>query len=83
LRTTLRPRPGGQYSWVTPETYATGLEEILQQLHFRYELGFEPEALDGKRHKLRVKLADAVKNQHKGVRLRYRATYVPIRHGIR
>ncbi|HEV2351276.1 MAG TPA: hypothetical protein VG028_15675 [Terriglobia bacterium] len=24
---------GGEYSWVTPETYATGLEEILQQLH--------------------------------------------------
>lgn len=46
---------GGQYLTVTPETYAKGLEEILQQLHFRYELGFEPEALDGKRHKLRVK----------------------------
>jgi hypothetical protein len=69
---------GGQYLRVTPETYATALGEILQQLHFRYELGFKPEALDGKRHKLRVKLADAVKNQHKGVRLRYRAAYVPV-----
>jgi hypothetical protein len=39
----------------------------------RYELGFKPEARDGKRHKLSVKLADAVKNQHKGVRLRYRS----------
>jgi len=54
------------------------LEEILQQLHGRYELGFQPEALDGKRHKLRVKLNDAVKNQHKGVRLRHRAAYVPV-----
>jgi hypothetical protein len=69
---------GGQYLEVTPETYATGLEEILQQLHFRYELGFKPEALDGKRHQLRVKLTDAVKNQHKEVRLRYRAAYVPV-----
>jgi hypothetical protein len=43
------------------------LAEILQQLRFRYGLGFKPEALDGKRHKLRVKLADAVKNQHKGL----------------
>jgi hypothetical protein len=68
---------GGQYLPVTPETYATGLEEILQQLHFRYELGFKPEALDGKRHKLRVKLADAAKKQHKAVRLRYRTAYVP------
>jgi hypothetical protein len=71
---------GGEYVRVTPETYATGLGEILQQLHGRYELGFKPEVLDGKRHKLIVKLADAVKNQHKGVRLRYRLAYVPIRH---
>jgi len=69
---------GGQYLKVTPETYATGLEEILQQLHFRYALGFKPEALDGKRHKLSVKLADSVKNQHKGVRLRHRLAYVPV-----
>jgi hypothetical protein len=59
------------------------LEEILRQLHFRYELGFQPEALDGKRHTLRVELTDAVKNQHKGLRLRYRLAYVPNRHGIR
>ena len=37
------------------------------------------EVLDGKRHKLTVKLVDAVKDQHKGVRLRYRPAYVPIR----
>jgi hypothetical protein len=70
---------GGEYLRVTPETYAAGLGEILQQLHCRYELGFKPETLDGKRHKLNVRLADAVKNQHKGVRLRYRLAYVPIR----
>ena len=69
---------GGQYLRLTPETYATGLEKILEQLHFRYELGFRPEALDGKRHKLRVKLAEAAKKQHQGVRLRYRAAYVPV-----
>jgi hypothetical protein len=74
---------GGQYLEVTPGTYATGLEEILKQLHYRYQLGFQPEALDGKRHKLRVKLAGAVKNLHNGVRLRYRAAYAAIRHGIR
>ena len=69
---------GGQYLRVTPKTYAKGLEEILQQLHCRYELGFKPEALDGKRHKLRVELADAGKKQHKAVRLRSRAAYVPV-----
>lgn len=71
---------GGQYLAVTPETYGAGLGEILQQLHFRYELGFTPEALDGKRHELRIMLADAAKNPHKGVRLRHRPAYVPIRH---
>ena len=69
---------GGQYLRVTPKTYAKGLEEILQQLHCRYELGFKPEALDGKRHRLRVELAVAGKNQHKAVRLRSRAAYVPV-----
>jgi hypothetical protein len=57
------------------------LGEILEQLHFRYELGFKPEALDGKRHKLRVTLTDAVKNRHKGVRLKHRPAYVSIAMG--
>jgi hypothetical protein len=74
---------GGTYLWVTPETYATGLGEILKQLHFRYEIGFKPEALDGKRHKLVVTLAGSAKAQHKGLSLRYRSAYVPIPHGSR
>ena len=69
---------GGLYLKVTPDEYAAGLTKILRQLHFRYELGFQPEALDGKRHKLTVKLTDAAKEQHKGVRLRYRLAYVPM-----
>ena len=69
---------GGEYLRVTSETYATGLEEILRQLHGRYELGFKPEVLDGKRHKLLVTLSDAAKKQHK-VRLRHRLAYVPAR----
>jgi len=71
---------GGEYLRVTPDSYATGLSQILQQLHARYELGFKPETLDGKRHKLTVKLSDAAKKQHKGVRLRYRLAYVPVQH---
>ena len=74
---------GGQYFDASPETYASALAEILQQLHFRYELRFKPEALDGKRHKLRVQFADTVKDQRKAVRLRYRLAYVPIPPGVR
>ncbi len=58
---------GGEYLDVTSETYGNGLEQILQQLHFRYELGFQPPALDGKRHRLAVKLANAAKSQYKRI----------------
>lgn len=67
---------GGQYLDVTPESYGSSLEQILQQLHFRYELGFQPATLDGKRHKLTVKLVGS-RAAHKRLRLRYRAAYVP------
>ena len=66
------------YLKVAPENCATGLTQILRQLDSRYELGFQPEALDGKRHKLTVKLTDAAKKEHTGVRLRYRLGYVPV-----
>jgi hypothetical protein len=69
---------GGEYLKVTPDTYAQGLKQILDQLHSRYELGFKPDSLDGKRHKLTVELTQAAKKQHKGVRLKYRVAYVPV-----
>lgn len=68
---------GGEYFDVTPEEYESGLEKILEQLHFRYELGFEPPVMDGKRHKLRVEFSDAAKKRYRGVRLRCREGYVP------
>jgi hypothetical protein len=37
----------GQYLDASPETYASAVADILQQPHFRYELGFKPEVLDG------------------------------------
>jgi hypothetical protein len=69
---------GGEYFWATPETYASELKTILEQLHARYELGFKPAALDGKRHKLLLKLAVHAGNRGGGVRLRYRAAYIPL-----
>ena len=47
---------GGQYFSAPPSGYADVLEAILVQLHFRYELGFVPAAIDGKRHELTVEL---------------------------
>ena len=63
---------------VAPEKFVTGLTQILRQLESRYELGFQPEALDGKCHKLTVKLGAAAKKEHAGVRVRYRLGYVPV-----
>jgi hypothetical protein len=70
---------GGQYFSAAPAGYAAALESVLVQLHFRYELGFIPPTIDGKRHELKVELTKEAKKQHKGVRLRFRPEYIPVR----
>jgi hypothetical protein len=69
---------GGQYFSAPPSGYAAALEMILMQLHFRYELAFIPPAIDGKHHNLKVELTKEAKENHKGVRLRYRPEYIPV-----
>ncbi len=68
---------GGQYFAETADRYATAFETILDRLHSRYELGFKPRVLDGKRHRLRVELTEQAKRTYGEVRLRYRVAYVP------
>jgi hypothetical protein len=70
---------GGQYFSVSPKDYAKTLENILIQLHGRYELGFKPPAVDGNRHRLKVELTHEAENFHKSVRLRYRSQYIPMK----
>ena len=69
---------GGQFFSAPPSGYAAALEMILIQLHFRYELGFIPPAIDGKHHNLKVELTNEAKENHKGVRLRYRPQYISV-----
>ena len=69
---------GGQYFSAPPSGYETALKTILMQLHFRYELGFTPPAIDGKHHQLRVELTKEAKKKHQGVRLRFRPEYIPV-----
>ena len=52
----LKKHTGGQYFSAPPTGFANALETILMQLHFRYELGFIPPMIDGKRHELKVEL---------------------------
>jgi hypothetical protein len=69
---------GGQFFAVTPSGFAGALEEaIMMQLHFRYELGFVPAVIDGKRHKLKVVLAKEAKEKYRKVRLKFRTEYIP------
>jgi len=70
---------GGEYFSAPAQGYAAALEKILMQLHFRYELGFIPPVIDGKRHKLRVELTKDARGKYKGVRLRFRREYIPVR----
>ena len=70
---------GGQYFSVPPSGYGAALEAILTQLHLRYELGFVPPMIDGKRHELKVELTQKARTKHKGVRLRFRPEYIPVR----
>ena len=70
---------GGEYFSAPPSGFAAALEAVLMQLHFRYELGFTPPALDGKRHALKVELTKEAREKHKGLRLRFRPEYIPVR----
>jgi len=69
---------GGEYITAPPEGYTAALESILMQLHFRYEIGFIPPAIDGKRHELKVELTKEARTKYKGVRLRFRPEYIPV-----
>lgn len=69
---------GGEYFSALPSEYEKALDTILLQLHFRYQLGFIPAAIDGKRHELRVELTKEAKAEHKGLRLRFRPEYIPL-----
>jgi hypothetical protein len=72
----LSEETGGMFFRVPEKLYATTLDEILLQLHFRYELAFKPSAVDGKRHVLKVELTGAVKKAQRSTRLRYRPAYI-------
>jgi len=69
---------GGQYLTASPATYGAALESILMQLHSRYEIGFIPPAIDGKRHTLRVELTKEAREKQKAVLLRFRPEYIPM-----
>ncbi len=69
---------GGRYLSASPRDYATALEMILVQLHFRYQLGFVPSKIDGKRHELKVELTKEAREKYRSVQLNFRTEYIPV-----
>jgi hypothetical protein len=67
---------GGSYLSVGSAQYGEGMERILSELHGRYELGFTPPSLDGKRHHLRVALSPAARKRYPKTRLEFRSGYL-------
>jgi hypothetical protein len=67
---------GGEYLNARFPNYGIALADILQQLHFRYQIGFHPQVIDGKRHKLTVRFSPSAAQQYGKVRLRFRAEYL-------
>jgi hypothetical protein len=57
--------------------YATALDDILAQVHFRYVSGFKPQVFDGKVHKLTVQLSDVAKQEYPNSRLSFRPEDIP------
>lgn len=74
----LAAKTGGQFFSVNPKMFATALDDILVQVHFRYVLGFKPPAFDGKTHTLRVELTAAANEKLPTIRLSFRPAYIPL-----
>lgn len=74
----LAAKTGGQFFSVNPKMFATALDDILVQVHFRYVLGFRPPAFDGKIHKLRVELTTDANQKLPATRLSFRPAYIAL-----
>ncbi len=83
IATYIATQTGGSYLSVGAAQYADGLGRILNELHARYELGFTPQVLDGKRHSLRVTLSGEARKKHPSTKLTYRSGYVASKNSIR
>jgi len=78
----VRTRPGGSFRRLAAETGGGYFElkktaelnstftRVIEELHSQYALGFTPQVLDGKTHKLEVKLAKS------GLKARARQSYL-------
>lgn len=64
---------GGYFELTRAEDLASTFARVADELHRQYALGFEPPALDGKTHKLEIKV------KHPGAKVRARKSYLAAR----
>jgi hypothetical protein len=66
----LGDQTGGQVLSNVHGDYAKELQQIVGELHGRYEIGFVPRNANGKRHELKVRFSEEARNKYKSVELR-------------
>ncbi|HEY6764787.1 MAG TPA: hypothetical protein VI386_08440 [Candidatus Sulfotelmatobacter sp.] len=71
---------GGEfYTTADPKLFSAALDYILSQVYLRYTIGFKPLASDGKIHTLKVELTTDAQSRFRGVQLRFRRKYLPVK----
>ncbi|MGC2161182.1 MAG: hypothetical protein WA634_04675 [Silvibacterium sp.] len=69
---------GNVYGTPDPKQFSKALDYILMQMHFRYTLGFQPAAFDGKKHDLKIELTPDGQKKYADAVLRYRPQYLAV-----
>jgi hypothetical protein len=72
----LSEKTGGRSADAWHNEYDKELGRILAELHSRYELGFDPSAMDGKQHDLQVQLTPQARARLGRVKFRYTSGYM-------
>jgi VWFA-related protein len=70
LQTIADQTGGGYFELTRTADLASTFKRVAEELHRQYVLGFTPQALDGKTHKLEVRVKDAA------MKVRARRSYV-------
>jgi hypothetical protein len=72
----LAEQTGGQVYSTWTNKYGENLERLLGDLHRRFEIGYVPPALDGRRHEIKIKLTDEAHHKLKSAELYYAPAYL-------
>jgi hypothetical protein len=72
----LAEQTGGQVYSTWTNKYGENLDRLVGDLHHRYEMGFVPPTLDGRRHEINIKLTDEARHKLKSAELHCAPAYL-------